>query len=194
MVRVVTSAADSLARARLFLGTIPGAAERATARAINVGIKAALPVAVETIVARYAARPADVLQALRITTAKPANLEASLVARSGSLALGYFPHDPAAAGTGGPGRPQLTAEVKRGAAKAVGGAFVATIGGKPRIMIRTGGVTAAGKGALKTLFTVPLAQMLGVEAVRDAVEVKALAIIDARMTAEIDRELGRGIA
>lgn len=185
------SVADSLDRARLFLGSVPGGAERATARAMNAAIRASLHVAVESIAARYAVRPSDVLQSLRITTAKPGNLEAAIVARSGSLPLSYFPHDPTLAGTGGPGRPVLTAEVKRGGSKGVRGAFVATLGGKPRLVIRTGEKTASSKQQLRTLFTVPIASMLTVEPVVDAVEVRVRAVLDERMPVEIDRELSK---
>ncbi|MEK0431302.1 MAG: hypothetical protein RL139_1106, partial [Gemmatimonadota bacterium] len=58
-----------------------------------------------------------------------------------------------------------------------------------RIMIRTGRKTASGKSAMRSLYTVPLAVMLGVENVREAVEARAVEVLDQRLGHEIDRAL-----
>jgi hypothetical protein len=175
-----------------FSRSIPGAAERATARALNRAATAAREAAIISIGDRYAVRPSDVREKVRLTTATPADLAVAVIAKSGSLSLGYFPHSPVAPGTGGPGRAQLHAEVIRGQERTVGGAFIATINGKPRIMIRTGGTTKTGRTQIKSVYGPPIASMLGAESVRQAVEDKAQAALDAQLGVEIDRELGRG--
>lgn len=181
-----------LERARTFLAGVPGAAEKAAARALNKAAAAARETAVTTIVDRYAVNAADIREKITLSTATPERLGVAVVARSGSLALGYFPHSPAEAGTGGPGKPVLHAEVIRGQERTVGDAFIATINGKPRVMIRTGGTSKSGRTQIKSVYTVPFASMLGASSVRDAVEDRAAEVLDERLGAEIDRELGRG--
>jgi hypothetical protein len=182
---------NGLARARDFLGSIPGAAEKAVANALNRAAKSARESAISAIEARYAVRPSDVREKIAISTATPSRHEIVVTARSGSLALGYFPHVPDAVGTGGRNRPVLRAEVLRGAPKTVAGAFVAPINGKPRIMIRTGGTTKTGRTQIKSLSTVPIANMLGAETVQQAVESRAFAVFDEHLGREIDRALKR---
>lgn len=184
-------AQDGYERALDFLGTIDGAAERATSRAINRAAAAGREAAILSIDTRYAVRPSDVRDKVRLTNATPASLAAQVIAKSGSLSLGYFPHNPTAAGTGGPGRPALTVEVIRGEQRAVVGAFIANINGKPRIMIRTGGTTKTGRTQIKSVYGPPIAVMMGAESVRQAVEDKAQAVLDQQLGVEIDRELGK---
>jgi len=185
---------QQLERARDFLASIPGAAEKAVSNALNRAATVGRDEAVKAIDERYAVRPSDVRDKISLRSATPNNLTISIVARSGSLSLTYFPHTPIAAGTGGPGMPVLRAEVLRGHEKDVAGAFIATINGKPRIMIRTGGKTATGKSAIKILSTVPIANMLGAESVQEAVETRALAVFDENLDREIDRALGKAAA
>lgn len=187
---MITATTDQLERAQRFLGAIPGAAERAMAKALNSAIKAAREEALEAITARYAIDVAEVKTRLSTMLAKPGALASKLKLRSSSLALHYFPHTPDAPGTGGPGKGTLSVEVKRGGARSVPGAFVAQLGVKPRIVRRTGGKTASGKDALQVLYTVPTAEMLGVPAVHLAVEARAVEVLDEKLTIEIDRELG----
>lgn len=188
---MIAAAEQQLQRARDFLGTIPRAAEQAMARALNRAVAAGREQAVESITTRYAVRASDIRDKVSIRTASPDRLTATVVAKSGSLSLTYFPHSPTEAGTGGPGRPPLRAEVLRGQEKAVPHAFIATINGKPRIMYRTGQITASGKAAIKSLSTVPMGAMMGAESVRAAVEVRALAVLDEHLDREIDRALGK---
>lgn len=185
------SAQSQLERARDFLAAIPGAAEKALAAALNRAATIGRDEAVKAIDQRYAVRPSDVRDKITLRAATPNNLVISIVARSGSLSLGYFPHTPLEAGTGGPGRPVLRAEVLRGHEKDVAGAFIAPINGKPRIMIRTGGKTATGKSAIKSLSTVPIASMLGAESVQEAVLTRAFSVLDEQLDKEIDRALGK---
>lgn len=180
-----------LERARTYLAAIPGAAERAAARALNKAAAAGREAAVTAIVDRYAVNAGDIRSKITLGTATPGSLGVAVIARSGSLALGYFPHSPVVTGTGGPGKPTLHAEVLRGQSKSVGGAFVATINGKPRIMIRTGGKTKAGRTQIKSVYTVPFASMMGASTVVDAVEDRAAAVLDEQLGREIDRELGK---
>ena len=70
------------------------------------------------------------------------------------------------------------------------GAFVAPLGGKNRIVVRTGGKTRTGKNALKVFYTIPMPQMLARPEIRLAVEEKAVEAIDAALDKQIDRELG----
>lgn len=180
-----------LERATDFLGSIPGAAEKAAATALNKAAASGRDAAVAAILQRYAVRAGDIREKITIEQATRDRLAISVIARSGPLALGYFPHTPTLPGTGGRGRPALRAEVLVGQQREVSGAFVALINGKPRIMMRTGGVTSSGRSAIKTVPTVPMASMLGAASVRAAVEAHAFEVFDEHLTKEIDRELGR---
>lgn len=184
-------AEQQLERARAFLGAIPGAAEKAAARALNKAAAAGREAAVTAIVDRYAVSASDIREKITLSTATPDRLGVAVVARSGSLALGYFPHSPVVVGTGGPGKPVLHAEVLRGQDRSVGDAFIAPINGKSRIMIRTGGTSKTGRTQIKSVYTVPMASMLGAASVQDAVEDRAAAVLDEQLGREIDRELGR---
>jgi hypothetical protein len=180
-----------LERARTLLAALPGAAERAAARALNRAAAAGRETAVNAIVERYAVQASDIRQRITLSTATPENLSVAVVARSGSLALGYFPHAPVDIGTGGPGKPVLRAEVVRGQDRAIASAFIALINGKPRVMIRTGGTTKTGRTQIKSVYTVPFASMLGADLVHKAVEDRAAEVLDEQLGREIDRELGR---
>lgn len=186
---VILATVDQLARAQRHLAAIPGAAEQAMARALNRAATAGRQAAVESITERYAVNASDVRSKITLTAARPDSLGVMITARSPSLSLTYFPHTPTRAGTGGPGRPVLRAEIRRGESKAIPGAFIATINGKPKIMIRTGGKTKAGKQAIRSATGVPIAVMLGAVSVRAAVEERALEVLDARLGHEIDRAL-----
>jgi hypothetical protein len=172
------------------LRELPGAAARAMARALNRAAVAGRQAAVTAIGERYAVKANDVRSKITLSTATPDKLEVRVEAKSPALALGYFPHSPARPGTGGPGRPILRAEVRRGSSKPFPGAFITTINGKPRVMLRTGGKTATGKQAIASVYSVPIAVMLGADSVRDAVEQRALEVLDERIDHEIDRALG----
>lgn len=184
------AAEAQLERAERMLGGMPGAAAKAMARALNRAAVAGRQAAVTAITERYAAKAADVREKISLTDATPDQLGVSVIARSPALSLGYFPHSPTRPGTGGRGKPTLRAEVLRGSKKPVAGAFVATINGQPRIMIRTGAKTAAGKAAIKSVYSTPIAVMLGAESVREAVEARALDVLDDRLEHEITRALG----
>lgn len=186
------TAEAQMERAEALLAELPGAAARAMARALNRAAVAGRQRAVQAITERYAVKASDVRAKITLTTATPEQLGVSVLARSPSLSLGYFPHKPTRSGTGGRGKPALTAEVLRGNRKPFPGAFVATINGQPRIMVRTGGKTSGGKDAIRSVYTVPMAAMLGVASVREAVEQRALEVLDERVDHEIDQALARG--
>lgn len=187
---MITATTDQLERARRFLAGIPGAAERAMKAALNEAIRRARVEALERIEERYEVAGADVKARLSLQLARPSSLSATLRAKSPSLPLSYFPHAPSKPGTGGPGKPTLSTTVLRGNTKDVGGAFVAQLGVKPRIVTRTGRKTSSGKDELRVLYSVPIAEMLGVPNVALAVEARALEVLDEALSAEIDRELG----
>jgi hypothetical protein len=188
----VISVEEQLGRAEQFLAGLPGAAERAMARALNRAADNARGEAVHSITARYAASAGDVRGMISVSEAKPDALQVTIRARSKALSVGYFPHNPTEAKTGGPGRPALEAEIRRGGRRAIAGAFVAKLNSGLRIMRRTGKTTASGKAAIESVYTIPLAGMLGVPNVRVAVEQKALAQLDQQLDVELDRELAKG--
>lgn len=180
---------EQLERARVFLAGIADAAEKAFARAANKAAAAAREAAIAAICERYAVRPSDVREKITTRAASPQNLEAAIVARSGSLSLTAFPHSPTDPGTGGRGKPALRAEVLRGAEKQVGGAFIAPIGGRDRIMMRTSSSAGRSRQGLRSLSTVPIANMLAHESVREAVAERVESAFDANLDREIDRAL-----
>jgi len=188
---VIVATTDQLERARKYLGTIPGAAEAATSRAINAAVRAAQVEAFERIVGRYEISEADVKARHTVKLSTSRNLEAVLRAKSPALPLHYFPHTPTRGGTGGRGKPPTTVTVRRGESKALGPAFIAKLGTKARIVVRTGEKTSSGKDRLKVLYSIPVAEMLGVTDVRVHVEARALEMVDEKLTAEIDAELGK---
>ncbi len=177
-----------LDKARTFLASISDAAEKATAAALNKAGQAARNAADRAIAERYAVKPSDVRERLQLARARIGDLTATLTARSGSVSLTYYPHTPLVSGTGGRGRPLLRAEVLRAQSKAVDGAFVATIGGKARIVMRT---SKRGDASLRVLSSVPIGVMLAAESVREAVETKALETFEGALDKEIDKALGR---
>lgn len=181
---------EGLERAEMYLGGIAGAAERATAKAIGAGLTAARKATVSEITTGYEVKRADVEAHMTIEKARTSAMSGALRLRSGSLPLHYFPHTPDQPGTGGPGAPALQVTVKKGQTKTIPGAFVAPLGGKNRIVIRTGGKTRTGKDALKVFYSIPIPQMLARPEIRLAVEEKAVEAIDRAVTAQIDRELG----
>jgi hypothetical protein len=165
------------------------AAEEATARALNGAIAAARRHAVATITARYAASESDVEGMLSVSRASATKLDVKIVARSRALSVGYFPHAPQSPGSGGRGKPSLRAEIRRGAPKEIEGAFVARLNSGLRVMRRTGGKTSTGKDKIASVYTIPLAEMMGVASVRAAIEEHALATLDQRLDREIDARL-----
>lgn len=177
-------------RAAAALVEMPGAAARAMARALNRAAVAGRQAAVEAITERYAVKASDVRAKIDLSTATPEHLEVAVRVKSPALALGYFPHTPARAGTGGRGKPPLRVEVLRGRQRAVRGAFIATINGKPRVMMRTGeGV--GGRESIASVYSVPMAVMLGAPSVRADVERRALEVLDERLDHELDVEMAR---
>lgn len=181
----------TLGRAADFLRAIPGATEKAAAAALTRAAAVGRDTAIASILGRYAAKTSDVRAAVSTRAARPENLTAEIIARSSSIPLGYFPHTPTEIGTGGRGRPTLRVEVLRGSMRDVRGAFVAPIGGKPRIMIRTGGSSSSGRAQIKPVQAVPIAVMMNHESVREATERRALEVFDEQLGKQIDRALSR---
>lgn len=182
-----------LERAQGLLGSLTGAAEKAMAHALNRAAVAGRQQAVKSIGERYAVNPADVRERITLSSATPDRLEVAVVARSGPLPLTYFPHTPFVSGTGGRGRAPLAAIVlKSRGFRDVKGAFVAPVGGKDRIVFRTGAKTRTGKDAIKVVPAVPIATMLGVDSVREAVEQRAVAVLDQHLAQDIDGAVGGG--
>ncbi len=186
---MISAATDQLARAQHYRAGSPGAAERAMSRAINAAVRAAQVEAAERMTERYEVAESDVKARLSVLLSKPTTLQAALRAQSPSLPLHYFPHTPSKPGTGGRGKPDLQVTVKRGSPKQITGAFVALLGSKNRIAVRTGQKTKTGKDGLRVLYTTPIAMMLGAPSVALAVEERALQVLDDKLSAEIDREL-----
>lgn len=186
----MSDAETTLRRAADFLAAVPKAAEKASARALTRAAAAGREQAISGILDRYAAKASDVRAALSTVPARPEHLAAQVLARSGSLPLGYFPHTPTGIGTGGRGRPSLQVEVLRGSVRDVPGAFVAPINGKPRIMIRTGGTTKTGRTQIRQVPAVPIAVMMNHETVRDAVAHRALDVLEIELAKQIDSALG----
>lgn len=180
-----------LEKAQAFLASLPRAAEVATSRALNRAASQGRDEAVKAIDQRYAVRPSDVREKIQLYASTPDSLSISITSRSPSLSLGYFPHSPTVAGTGGRGKPALRAEVLRGQRRTVAGAFVATINGKSRIMMRTGGKTATGKSKIRSVYSVPIATMLGSATVRAAVMRHVEQAFEKHLDREIDAALGR---
>ncbi len=186
---MIVATTDQLERAELLLAGMPEAVGRAMSRAMNAAAAVGRDSAVKKIAATYAVKADDIRSKIEVSKATPGRLEIAVTLRSRSLSMGYFPHSPVAAGTGGRGKPPLQAEIRRGEEKDVKGAFVAQLNSGLRIMIRTGGKTASGKAAMRSVYTVPFAGMLGATPVRVHVETEALEKLDAQLDREIDRAL-----
>lgn len=186
---MILAATDQVERAERYLAGIPGAAARAMSKAMNRAAGSARAEAVRAITARYATRTTDVRNMIKLSTSTPDRLEVAITARSSALSLGYFPHTPKKPGTGGPGRPALRAEIKRGAGKEVRGAFVVRVNSGLRVMTRTGQKTSSGRDGMRSLYTIPLAEMMGRPDVREAVEEAVIETLDRRLSHEITREL-----
>lgn len=174
-----------------YLGAIPGATERALSAALNRSAMEAREQAITSITNRYAIDGSVVRDKITVERATPTKLAIVVRARSTPLAMTAFPHAPTASGTGGKGQPVLRAEIIRGEAKDVPGAFIAPINGKNRVMFRTGKKTSSGRDGIKVVPSVPIAKMMGVPVVSASIEERALGMLEAHLDAAIDRELKR---
>lgn len=187
---MIVATTEQLDRAERALAHLPGAARVAMARALNRASVAARAELVRAVRERYAVRAGDVREKVSLSSATPDSLEVAVTVRSPALSLGYFPHSPKRAGTGGPGRPPLRATVLKGGGGPVLGAFVAPLNSGLRVMYRTGSKTKKGdKDAIASKYGPAIAVMAGAESVRLAVEARALEMLDARLDHEIDRAL-----
>jgi hypothetical protein len=198
---VVTVTPQQIERAQAMLAALPGAADKALARAINRAAEAARSEAVRGAVAEYNVQASRVRDTMSIRRASPDNLNASVHSRGSALPLSRFETTPSQPGTGGPGKATLRAAVKRGGGqKPMPGAFVARFGsGHTAVVERLGTKTKSSKPALgaKTASgTIPefvgpsVPSMLGSTTVSEGIEARAAEVLDARLDHEIDRMLG----
>lgn len=174
------------------LSHIPGAAQRAAARALTRAMKAARTAAGRSISEEYAVKGAEVKRYMRIVHGRTQKgkdtFSAKLLASSEPWELSKFPHKPKKAGSGGPGRPPLRVEVKRGQWKAVPGAFVAPLGGVPKIVSRASRQSLP----MRKLPAVNPAIMLRNERVREHVYGRSLEVFRVRLAHEMQRALEKG--
>lgn len=183
---------SDIERLRQVLGHIPGATEKATHRALLRAIKTARTEAGRSISGHYAAKAAEAKRHMRTVSGKGAQAAAiaKLLAASEPWELSKFPHKPKKAGTGGPGRPPLRVEVKRGQWKTVPGAFIAPLFGVPKIVTRT----TRQPYPIKKLPAVNPAVMLRNLKVREHVTSRSLEVFSVRLAHEMSRALEKEAA
>jgi hypothetical protein len=174
---------ESLKSAQEILRTLGDRAVKALVPAVNRAVKSARAEAGRAITERYAISSKEAKAQLEVDRATYSAPVGTLRARGETLKLTDFPHRPISPGTGGPGKPSLRAEIKRGQWKKIPGAFVAPIGGKNRVMARRG----KARGAMFEMAALPVPTMFGM--VRERVEQYALEIFEQRLAHEIRRQI-----
>jgi hypothetical protein len=191
---------EQIDRAVAMLRHIPGAAEKAMARAINRAIKSARAATVKQIRMVYRA-PAS---AIRLSIGKPImatpqKLRASLTTKGRRLTLYDFGPTPKREGTGGPGKRALRIAVRRDSmVKAFRGAFVIKAdSGKMHVAVRSKSKFVISKKTgkrvqkIRALYSPAAAQMAGKKKVIEAVEAAAQIQLDARLDHEINAILNK---
>lgn len=180
---MVTFDLEQIDRAVRDLQHIPGAAQKALARAMNRAIDGARTTAVKLVRATYRVSAADVKATIgKPSYATPAKLQAGFTSKGKRVPLYAFGPKPSEPGTGGRGKPYLRVAVKRGRPKSkIKRAFIARVRGRLQIMIRK---TKARK-PIKPLFGPAIPQMMGVEDTIAEVERIAKQRLDARLDHEI---------
>lgn len=192
---MVDFTAEQIDRAVRLLKHLPGAAQKAMARAMNRALEGARTTAVKMARRRYNVNSAAIKATIKLRRATPAQLSAEVLSVGRKLNLFAFGTTPNRAGTGGrlPGvgatRPPLRVAVLRGKRPGpIGGAFVAPVGGKLVVARRKG----KARMPILKLSGPAIPQMIGVESVIAEVERVALKRLDARLAHEIDRALEGG--
>jgi hypothetical protein len=165
---------------------IPGAANKAIARAINKAAEKARTEGIKAICGEYAIKPSDVRKTIHIVRARPGNLSAQIISTGGPIPLIKFhvtPREPPAKGTKVKDREVVIAGVKFGNAVAMPYSFIA--------MMKNGhvGVYSRKKGAarnpIEQHYSPAVPQMLGNKAVQEIIEEQALKRLDKELRHQI---------
>lgn len=164
---------------------IPGAADKAIARAINKAAEKARTEGIKAICGEYAIKPSDVRKTIHIVRARPGNLSAQIISTGGPIPLIKFhvtPRKPPAKGTKVKDREVVIAGVKFGNAVSMPHSFIATMeSGHTGVFSRKG----TGRNSIEERYSPAVPQMLGNKAVLEIIEEQALKRLDKELRHQI---------
>ena len=129
--------ASELLRAHSILGHIKNGAPRAISNALNRTIDGVKTDIVREVTSRYDIKPGKVREAIKVNKSFSTTLRASVSSSGSPIPLIQFNVSPSRPGKQKTGV-QLRASVKRSGGRPIPGAFVANIGGKLQVAVRTG--------------------------------------------------------
>ena len=166
---------------------IPGAADKAIARAINKAAEKARTEGIKAICGEYAIKPSDVRKTIHIVRARPGNLSAQIISTGGPIPLIKFhvtPRKPPAKGTKVKDREVVIAGVKFGNAADMPHSFIARMpNGHLGVYSRKSG---AGRNPIKQRYGPAVPQMLG--------NLSVLGYIETRANERLEKELRHQIS
>lgn len=179
------------------LTDIGGKMPVALSRSINRAVSSAKTAAVKQVRNEYTAKAGDINKTIKVKRANPSKLEAQIFSSGASLPLSSFKVSPK---TVNPRRRKpLNVEVRRGGGGSLGAAFMARMpNGKVGVFERTGKFSIASRGAhsgkrrenIEQKFGPSVPVMLNADSVTEAVELRAIEVLDQRLPHEINRILG----
>ena len=169
---------------------IPGASRRALVNALNRAVTAAVGEAERRIGEEYGADMVDAYyDSIQITKAHKERLIANIRSRRGATKLDEFPHSPTKPGTGGRGKPPMTATVRKsGGPSNIPGAFIIPTepGGNIGIMVWR---SQSAGGGLRRVPALAVPFMQTSESVYEFVERRAGEVLEERVAHEVANEL-----
>ncbi|MDR1471565.1 MAG: phage tail protein [Synergistaceae bacterium] len=183
---------DQLRHVRDSLLHIPGAANRAIARAINRAVEGARTDTVKAICTEYTIKPTDVRKAILIKRAKPNKLEAQIISTGSPIPLFKFKVNPKSTRS----KRRVVASVKFGSAVTLPPyMFIQKMGtGRVGVFSRKNNETneISGRMPITQKYAPSFPQMLGNEEVLKYVEMKAYYRLDKELGHQVRYLFGGG--
>lgn len=178
---------EQIKRAVKLLEHLPGEAQKVMASAMNRAIEGARTAASKAVRGEYRVSSERVKKTMTLRRATAAQLTAEVRSVERRPSLFQYAPRPAAAGTGGAGKPTLRVGVKRsGGRKPLKGAFIVRLGPAGlHVASRTG----KKRMPIEVHYGPAVPQLLGVESVKRHVE----AVAQQRLDARLDHDIGRAI-
>lgn len=169
---------------------IPGAAEKAVARAINRAVEGARTDSIKAVCGEYYIKPSDVRKTIHIVRAKPGKLTARVISAGRPIPLIKFKVTPKKPAEAGVKRQTVVAGVKFGSAVAMPHSFIARMkNGHIGVYSRKRG---AGRNPIKQRYSPSAPQMIGNDEVLGYIEKRAHERLDKELRRQIVYMLGGG--
>lgn len=178
---------EQIEKAEKALIHIPGAAPKAMSRAINRAAEAARTAAAREVRRKYYIKYHEILKTINIKKADPSHLVANVISRDTRRELISFRVRPNEPRHKRPPRVLRVAVKKEGGLKPLPQAFVArgSSSGKLHVLMRVG----KARYPIHIKYGPSVPEMMGTDDVAQAVEERALEVLDKRLEHEIERIL-----